>query len=210
MRALIFSCLLGVSSIALAEPIHNAPYNFSFVVPDGFVDFPPGHAKPEMLYAYVRGTPGQPHYEVLAVQDLGGTIGREPLNKEAVERGARQAGAGARQYVSFDYRKTKWRGFDLDVVVTRLKQGDADIVAIATQVPLKSHAMNLMTSGSASDEAQVMADLERVLATFDGKSNWLSDDERSERLGRVVGFLVALPLGIWFLVWLKRRRRRAG
>jgi hypothetical protein len=211
MRTLLLVGLLGLSTIATAgETIHNDKYDFSFVVPDGMSDFPDGHDKPEMLYAFARGTPGEPHFEIVAVHDLGGTIGREPLDHAAVERGARKAAGGVHNDLRFDYGKIRWRDFDLDLVIGHDKRGDAEVVTFTAQLPFERGAVQLITSGFVADEAELRKLHERTLATFTGRSNWRSDFERGEALGRVIGFLVGVPLAIWLMVWIKRRRQRAN
>ncbi len=109
----------------------------------------------------------------------------------------------------FEYGKARWRGFELDVGMTRVRQGDVEILGMVAQVPLATHAVNLLVTGFAGDEAQLRTIFDGVLASLQGESNWLSDDERSERLGRVVGFALGMTIVIAALVWRVRRRRRS-
>jgi hypothetical protein len=62
--------------------------------------------------------------------------------------------------------------------------------------------------GRAEDEAMLLADLEAVLASFEGKSNWLTDAERSERLGEIVGTVAGVVAGAAVVVFLLQRQRR--
>ena len=75
-------------------------------------------------------------------------------------------------------------------------------------MPLAKEAIQITLAGPAGDEARLVADLQTVLGSLEGKSNWLTDADRSERLGRVAGSVIGVALGVALVVYLLRRRRR--
>jgi hypothetical protein len=201
-------CLTAPAALAATGgTIADAENGFSFAVPDGYADYPEG-AAPGVLHSFARGKPDDASFAVIRIQAMGGTIGREPLVRETVERAARQtASASGVEITGFDYRKVKWKDFELDLVLTRLTNGDKKLVTLATPVPLAKQAIHVVLMGPAGDEAGLVANLQAILRSLDGRSNWLSDAERSERLGRLVGLVVGAIGGVAIVVWWRRRKR---
>ena len=113
------------------------------------------------------------------------SISREGVIRETVERAAKESVAGTGITISrFDYRKTRWKSFDLDLVVTSAANEGRELVILGTQLPLATDAIQINLLGPAADEPRLLADLEELLGSFEGKSNWLTDKERSERMGK--------------------------
>jgi hypothetical protein len=59
-----------------------------------------------------------------------------------------------------------------------------------------------------TDTDRLNADLTEVVSSIQGESNWLSDSERCERIGKGVGMLVG-SLGVLAAIWWWRRRSTA-
>jgi hypothetical protein len=215
MRAWMVVAVLcaAVPAARAATVVENAEYHFSFTVPDGFVDSPESKL-PEGLYAFTRGTRGQPGFALLQLEPMRGTIGRQPLMRDVLEKAARNSAEAAGATIDgFAYHSVRWQGFELEAVITRLSAGGQKLSTVAVQVPLAKAAIMAHVSGAATDEARLEADLGAVLATLTGKSNWLTDGERSARLGeavgRVVGLLIGLGGALWLALWIRRRRAAA-
>jgi hypothetical protein len=210
MLAPLMICATAHAALAAATgTIHDAERGFSFAVPAGYAEYPEGRA-PGVLHSFARGRLGDPSFAVLRVQALGGTIDRAPLVRETVERAARNSVGGTGvELVGFDYRKMKWNAFDLEVVVTQAVNGDRKVVTLGTQVPLAKEAIQLYFMGPATDEAKLVDDLQTTLGSLEGRSNWLTDDERDERLGRAVGMVVGAVGGLALVWWWRRRRARS-
>jgi hypothetical protein len=198
--------LLAGSALA-AERVNDAEHGFAFVVPDGFVDAPQAKG-PRVLHAYQRGDAAQGSFAIVQMQSLGGTIGREPLIRATVEKAARAAAhlQGA-EISGFDYRQVKWKSFDLELMVAYMGAGDIKVVTLATQVPLAKQAVQVQIVGPAAEEARLAQDLDAFLAGLDGKSNWLSEDEKSQKMSSLIGTGVGVLLGLGIVVWWTRRRR---
>jgi hypothetical protein len=189
-----------------AETFRSLDPAFSFSLPNGFQDFPQGHG-PKVLYSFARGTPGDASFAVLRIEGLGGTIGREELNLASVEKSARCSVAGTGVQVNgLQYRKTRWKTFELDLIVTRLVGAEQELLTLGTQVPLVKEAVEISILGPAKDEQRLVAELQSILGSLDGRTNWLTDAERSESLGRLAGMAVGIVgAGVALLLWRRRR-----
>jgi hypothetical protein len=198
--------LLGGSARA-AERVNDAEHGFVLTVPDGFVDAPEAMA-PRVLHAYKLASPPEGSFALVQLQALSGTIGREPVDRAEAEKAMREvAGQQGAPLSGFDYRKVKWKGFDLDLMVVWMGDGDTKVVTLATQVPLRKQAVQVQIVGPAAQEAALAKHLDGFLAGLDGRSNWLSDAERSEKLGGLVGTVVGALLVVVGTVWWTRRKR---
>ncbi len=211
VRLLPWLCLaagvmLSLAGAARADTVSSADPAFSFTLPNEFKDFPQGHGQ-KVLYSFARGNPGDASYAVLRIEGLGGTIGREPLHRAIVEKAARSSTASTGVEVKgFDYRKTRWKTFELDLIATRLTGGQQELLTLSTQVPLAKEAVQIAMLGPAKDEPRLVSELQSILVSLQGETNWLTDDERSERLGQLVGMgvgLIAACVGL--LLWRRRR-----
>jgi len=199
-------CAMAHSVLAApAGTIRDAEHSFSFTVPDGYTEYPEGRG-PDTAHAFMRGKPDEPSFTQLKIQQMHGTIGRESLDRDKAERTWRDGlRANGIELTAFDLRKLTWKNFDVEVFVSHLAGTDGKLILV-TQVPLKPEAIQVALTGPASDEARLTADLQAVLASLDGPTNWKTDEERIEALAWVVGLLVGAVAGAWWL----RRRRRAG
>jgi hypothetical protein len=74
-------------------------------------------------------------------------------------------------------------------------------------VPHANLGVQVQIVGPAADEARLRQELDAFLAGLDGKSSWLSDAERSEKLGTLVGGAVGVLLAVGFALWWSRRKR---
>jgi hypothetical protein len=197
MHPIVFALLVGLGA-ANPAPIHDEAGNFSFTVPEGFREMPEARVG-NTVYAFIRGVAGQPHYEVMAIQKLDGEIDDGPIDKAAVERGARNSLFDS---MSFDYRKTTWRTRQIDIVTSHMKRGSIEAASLAAQMPLRHHAMQITMGSFAADEAQLSADFAQVLASFDGETDLRGG---AERIGYALG---CYGLPIFLIGWLIVRRRR--
>jgi hypothetical protein len=194
----------AISTVASATPFRDEAHGLSLDVPADYHDFPTTRG-PGVIGTWSRGEQGHDDFAVLQLQGLGGTVGREPIDHPIAERAARAtlpAGVDA----TFAYRKTRWHTFDLELMVTHVA-ADPPMVVLAAQIPLAKEAVQVNVIGPATGEARLSADLDHVLASLDGRSNWLTDDERSRRLGTGVGFGLGAVVGAILIVRRVRRRR---
>jgi hypothetical protein len=196
---------LAAPGVTLKDPEHG----FSLVLPEAYVDYPEGKG-PNILHAFARGNPGDESFGLLQLQSLDGPIGRDPLLHDAVERSAHESikSSGA-QIDGFEYRKIPWKSFELELVVTRISGGDKHLITLATQIPLSKRALQLGMSGTAADEARLAGEMQSIVASVEGKSNWLSEDERSDKISSFIGSGVGVLIGLGIVFWWRRRRARS-
>jgi hypothetical protein len=212
--------------LAAASTVSDASRGFSFTLPDGYVEDPGGareiekfagtlglknsgvRREPRLGRIFVRGQMGEPGFANLLLTSLGVTFDQDELDRSRVEEGARRAAQGSGADLRFEYRHTPWQGLELDLIVTRMRQEGHSTVSVGTQVPLAKEAIALTLSGAADEEASLLADLQAILGSLQGKSNWLTDAERSYRIGLIVGTVASAGGGAVLILVLLRRRRR--
>jgi hypothetical protein len=195
--ALALACS-AISATARAEVIRDDKLNFTLTLPDGFKDFPEGKEQQGLAYSFIQGTPGTQDFTIVGIKPMGGIIGREALEKKDLPHF---------DGVTFDLRREKWKSFDIDVMVGTARQEDLGVFVAVAQVPLKKEAIQLTVAGPEAHKPQVLAMLRTLLASLDGPSNWLTDAERSMRLGKVAGGLVGGLAVAGVVIWLSLRKR---
>lgn len=188
---------LGATT-ARAEIIRDEKLNFTLALPDGFADFPAGK-EPGTVYSYLKGTPGTDDFAILTIKPMGGTIGREALQQKDLPK---------IEGIKFDLRREKWKTFDVDVMVGTARQDGIAVYVAVAQVPLKKEAIQVVVAGPEARRADVLATLRTLLASLDGPSNWLTDAERSLRLGKLAGGIAAALAFAGWLIWLSLKKPR--
>jgi hypothetical protein len=91
-------------------------------------------------------------------------------------------------------------------------RGEVDIqgkpaVTFAAQIPLKKEAIQIVIAGDRGSEDEVARTLREIVANTDGESNWLTDGERSYRLGYGLGRLLGVLAIVGLVIWLIRKAR---
>jgi hypothetical protein len=202
---------------ALARPaaagtsVDAAKLGFTFMLPDGFENAAANAGGAPSGMAFRRGQPGAGSFAVLEIVPMGGTIGPGKLDRKVVEESASAAlGAASATATDFDYRTTQWKTFDLELVVAHVSKGSQRLVTLTTQVPLARQAVQVNLLGPAADETKLLGELQSILGSLGGQSSWLSDAERSERLGRMEGMLVGVMVVLTAALVVLRRRKRAA
>lgn len=102
--------------------------------------------------------------KLVSLQDLGGTIGREDLSKRKDKLG------------NAKLEKTHWQSFDIDVFRVVESAGKITNITFNAQVPLKPHAIQLTVMGAAAEEASLRKEMQAIVTSIEGKSNWPSKD----------------------------------
>jgi len=189
----------AISATARAEVIRDDKLNFTLTLPEGFKDFPEAKEAQGLAYSFIQGTPGTQDFTIVGVKPMGGIIGREALQKKDLPHF---------DGVTFDLRREKWKSFDIDVMVGTARQEDLGVFVTVAQVPLKKEAIQVTVAGPEARKTQVLAMLRTLLASLDGPSNWLSDAERSMRLGKIAGGLLGALAIAGVTIWLSLRKRR--
>jgi hypothetical protein len=177
------------ASSAGAEILNNARFGVSLAVPEGFKQgMPP---KPEVLFAFSKPLPDGSI--VVTVEHIGGTIGRERLQipDDTSKLQSLPGMSGARLSVE----DANWRSFPISVLRSDMKVNGADWLVLGAQVPLVPEAVTINVGAPKTHELELRSTLAFVLTNLDGKTNWLTDAERQERLQSGL-----LKIGTWVLV----------
>lgn len=206
---LLFVSVGRPRTLTAGENIKAEKLGCSFTLPDGFQRTTLPVAGGQMEMAFMRGRPKDASFAALQLGSLGGTIGRGKLDAKMVEDSARAALRGTNASITrFDYRATRWKDFDFELAVAQVSKENLRLVTFTIQVPLAPEALQMSMVGPAADEARLLGEVQAILASLDGKTNWLST---SERLGRTVGALVGITVPIVvLLLFFLRRKRKAG
>ena len=133
--------LVSLAAPAGAETLRDDPRDFSLTLPPRLANFPEAKTKPDIIYAYSRGAAEDGDFAVLIIEALRGRIGREPLDHAEVEKAASRNGTIP---ATFEYRKVKWKTFDLDMFVMHAMRDDRKVVTVSVQVPLEPQAIQLV------------------------------------------------------------------
>jgi len=199
MRIIRAVTMLLVGGVAAGRSqVRNDELGYTLTPPPGFQEFPEGLSQKDVVGCWTEATPASADGAiVLCIQRMRGTLPREAM---------RQADVPApTQVVSY-----KWKGFDINGLRTLTEQNGRPVFVLVAQVPLRREAVQLFAGGPADQETRAQEIMMATLATFEGETNWLTSAQRSERLGRGVGTLLALVVAaVVVRIWRKRREAAA-
>ena len=201
MRPILLSVLVALAGLAAAESrVTHDELGFTIAVPDGFVDYPEGRAQKDILYYWIEDPPASENGRlVLAVSRMGLTIGRDFADSTDLPEGM--------EPVSF-----RWKEFDIGGGKTLTEQDSVRIVSYVAAVPLRGEAIRLLVAAPENEFSRAEALMNATLASLEGESNWLTQEQRAEKLGEAVGRGLTWPLaiGVGVLVARWNRRRKAA
>lgn len=206
-RSLLFLlvCLCIFLSNARGEQITDPNLKFSLTVPDGFVrDETLARSRPDFLYAF-RKTEPDDIGEVIILERMNGTIGREKLTLRDMP-----AGFSGRLFT------VRWHDFDVEAVEVPEELGETKMVNYNVQVPLKPKALQLRVLGRRDRSDELLGLTNTLLATLQGDSNWANSASASSVLqspnyGLVILIVsIICVIGGVVLLWLVRRVTRRG
>lgn len=169
ISVLILIVAAGVGPVCGME-YSNRDLGFRVRLPDGFEDVTVGGAGPEgAMLVRARFNRDKSLSRLLSIQDLGEVI-RQDANFARL-RGARG---------NIKREKMSWRDFEVDVF--NVTEGDRGLIYVSlnAQVPLKPRAIQVTMSALKTDERALRSEMETLLASIEGPSNWISSKERAE------------------------------
>jgi hypothetical protein len=102
-------------------------------------------------------------FPVLAILNLGGTIGREPIAETIVNKEPRFKG---------EVSTLPWQGRDLELVIVRQTVMNTPVVTFNVLVPLKPKAIVLKLSGPADREPLLHQLLTDTVNGLQGDASW--------------------------------------
>lgn len=199
MRLVLMSATaMLVAATATESRITNAELSFSITRPDGFIEDPDGTGHQDILYSWVEESPSSDSGRiVINVQRLNGTIGRERTSEDTLR---------ALGMTSATFR---WKSFDIEGARQITENEGLRIHTIFARVPLRREAVMIVVAAPEGQMERAETLMTTTLASLDGESNWLTDEQRAERLGEATGRLIAWPiLAVLAILWVRRRRKK--
>jgi hypothetical protein len=194
--AILFLLTLSHGQLWAGPQIDDTKFGFKLTLPDRFVP-DPAKVGGDTIYAYTRPANGARPALWIMVERMRGVIGQEKL-------GPPPPGGPA---VSISTEK--WKTFDLQVMHTSASINGLEIVAITTQVPLAGEAIQLTLGGPATEEAELQTINRSLLASLDGRSNWMSGEDRWGKLYVGITTMVLVGGGIAAVIIFAMRQGRS-
>ena len=197
--ALVFT-LLFQSRASADVVVEQSELGFSLTLPDGFERITDQENSSDFVRVYRQRSAGQPLAAVFSIERLHGTLPRLDIEK-------------AHANPKLDISTERWN--DLDILVARASEVIDGVPAIIlnAQIPLKPEAIQLKIVGPATQESRIKDLLRSTLGTLKGETNWLNNEQRSQRLqegmqrlGITVVILAALAILV-VMAFRKMRRR---
>lgn len=170
--------------------LHGAEYfnrelEFRMWLPAGFEDVPSQSWPKGALMAKARFNRDGSLSRLVSVQDLG-----EVIRQDADLSRLKRAGGNVK------LEKMRWRDFEVDVF--SVTEGDRGLVFVSlnAQVPLVPRGVQVSISGLKTEERAVRQELEKLLESINGRSNWVSVKEReaAESSGLVRNSIIVAAL----------------
>lgn len=145
----------------------NRELDFRMWLQPGFEDVPSQSWPKGALMAKARFNRDGSLSRLVSVQDLG-----EVIRQDADLSRLKRAGGNVK------LEKMRWRDFELDVF--SVTEGDRGMVFVSlnAQVPLKPRGVQVSMSALKTEERALRLDLEKLLESVEGQSNWVSATER--------------------------------
>jgi len=174
----------------------NRELGFKVRLPDGFEGVSSRTRTEGVVMMKAKFNRDNSLSRLLSIQDLGEVI-RQDANFSRLRKSAGNV----------KLEKIQWRAFEVDVFsVTELDRGMA-YVSLNAQIPLKPRAIQVSLSAPKSEERVLHHELETLLATIEGPSNWVTSRDRSAlasagvvRTSVVIAALLVLVSGaLWYI-----------
>lgn len=189
--------LLRVAMLLLQVQTSDDAAGYRLTLPPGFVEFPEGAGGNAAVKCWAEETADSSRTGVvMCVKRLGVTLPRDLMTAADVKPGT--------TIVSY-----RWHAFDIQGFRTHASRDSDQVFVLDAHVPLKKEAIQLTYAGPVDQEARGDSLMKATLASLEGESNWLTREQRAEKLGEVVGGWIAAIVGI-FVLWrvYKWRARR--
>ena len=179
--ALVF--LLGATPLFALQYV-NSNLGFAATLPDGLDEFPT-NSVPNVLFS--RGKmvgPKNTVIRLIVIQDLGGVMGRvDEAKRKTPPKNVTEEEAA-------------WKSFKLPVAKVVEDFNGVPSVSFNVQVPLKPHAIQLNVAGPLSDEGKLRKEMETILGSIEGPTNWLTQEDLDQRWMGWLAFCFAVFLAI--------------
>jgi len=181
---------LGVAPVFGLELI-NQGYSSKMELPDGYENVTKAMGGKALLGLRKVDVATHTVTRLVVVTDLGTTI-------EQNDTPQRQSRPG------ISTESFHWKNFDLPVGKITEDKG----TTFNVQIPLKPHALQLTVFGPNKEEAQLRTELQTILKSADGPTNWMTVEELKASIRwALIRAAIAAVVIIALIVFLVRRRR---
>jgi len=182
--------------VLMLQAATSAELGYVMSLPDGFVSIPAEFAGVRDVVGCWAGEGSQSSQGsfVLCVQRMHATLGRERLKSSDLPASSRLL-------------TVKWQGLDIDAIRTDTSQAGAPLTVYTAQVPLRREAIQVVVAGPGARAPEALTILNSVLGSLKGETNWLSSTERAGRMGRIVGWVLGIAIGLVIVRMVVTRRR---
>lgn len=195
MNLLPFCLLVILAGGNDTQVVSNSELNFRFEIPATFEQLPASDEDVHQIHAYFQ--PAQTPSEspiLLFVRRLRGTLNRGKITSKRQDS---------------ETFTDRWQ--DLDIQVVRFPEtiGDEPRVTFSTLVPLVPEAIQIQMNSSPSDAQHAHDALRQILASLQGRTNWMTNEERLDSfIGATIQAVVVIGV-VSFLVfrWIKSKRK---
>ena len=196
--------LFVAASVATADdtPIRHAELGFEFHVPSGYEQLATEElaaSEPDLLFAFGRPNADQSaSEEVLVIRRLGKVMPRQETPDDIRDADGQL----------LPTTRMPWKDFDLWATRLEGEVAGRGFMTWVVLVPTSPEAIRVTISGEPARSEELKRQLQEFLMTLDGKSNWLSDQERRDRVTQPIGFVLIVAIVV-VLVYLRNRKSRS-
>jgi hypothetical protein len=205
LAALVVAASVLFAVPVFAETITQPELHFSFLAPEPHFERidPPNKGG---LYGFrsvlADGTP-----IIVSIDRLGGTLDRTRYKAEDLVPAKFHFPPDAR----IALEDVSWKSFTLDALRVALPKDGQNLTLLVAQLPLDPEAIQITVVAFPAHEADARAGFHSIVASVDAKSTWLTDGERSYRLGVMVGSVLPfVGVGIGLAIFFGRQKRRSA
>lgn len=213
MRKILFFCLfvlLFLNTFSYGEIVKTSEgifvddkeFSFSMTIPLGFKELPSNMCPSNWLYGFVEEVPSGGRSPItIGVESLGTVLNRPYIvDLEDVKKSSPPGTHVEKVAVNV-------LGFDIEGFRSLLVLNNVKNVAYAVQIPTKSEAIQLLLGGIVSRDMEIKGILDKVLSSLKAESNWFSEYESSVRLGRGIGIVISVFIGIAVIIFMRRKKQ---
>jgi hypothetical protein len=179
------------------ERVVNRTFGFEMRIPAGFIR-EDSLATGKVIYVFRRPAQGERQETFILVSRLEGTIGREKITPQQ----ASAAKPGMSIY------SEQWHGLEVEAFRIANVVGGRPTLRLHAQIPLAGEAIQVGIIGDESAEPELRTLLHQLLTHLEGRSNWLNNAERNDRVLFLAagGAIVLLVLALGYARRTRERR----
>jgi hypothetical protein len=176
--------------------ISDSKLHFSITIPNGFEAATDASKTMKCDYAFTRPPRSNEKLPTgIAILGLSGTIGRNIPSQVKTPTGD-----------PCEIQQYSWHTMDITAAACPETVHGIQCVNLNAVVPLAPQAIRLTVFGEVSNRPELEGILRSILSTLEGRSNWLTAEERYDRLASLLGALFGGGLVAWYYLRKKNKK----